>query len=411
MTQEQETQEQETQEQETQEQETQEQETQEQETQEQETQEAASRQSACPLNSLYFYLTEGCNLACRHCWIAPHHQAGSRTYPSLDAGLFVRILDQAIPLGLSSVKLTGGEPLLHPQIGMILDTIKEKSLSLIVETNGVLCTPELAQKIAQCKSAFVSVSIDGAVAATHDAVRGVAGSFEGALEGLGHLVKAGLRPQVIMSVMACNRGEIEPLVRLAERAGAGSVKFNIVQPSGRGEKLHEGGETLSIQELVALGDWIERDLSAKTPLRLFYHHPAAFRPLGKILGSTGDGCGVCGILGILGVLSDGSYALCGMGETVPELIFGHAARHTLAAVWNDTPMLRELREGLPKRLEGLCGRCLMKGGCLGNCIAQNYCRSKSLWATYWYCDEAHRHGLFPETRLVPAAPAAMKEGE
>jgi SynChlorMet cassette radical SAM/SPASM protein ScmF len=355
------------------------------------------------LNSIYFYLTEGCNLACRHCWIAPHHQAGSRSYPSLEMSLFETIVDQAKPLGLGSVKLTGGEPLLHPRIEEMLDFVKAQELSLTVETNGVLCTARLAKKMASCREAFVSVSIDGARAETHDAVRGVAGSFKAALKGLEALVEAGLKPQVIMSIMRCNRDQIEGLVKLAERAGAGSVKFNIVQPSGRGEKLHEGGETLSIAELVELGEWVERDLSARTALRLFYHHPAAFRPLGKLLGPTGDGCGVCGILGILGVLSDGSYALCGMGETVPELIFGHAAKDPLEKVWRETPLLRELREGLPARFEGLCGRCLMKGGCLGSCIAQNYCRSKNLWATYWYCDEASRRGLFPDSRLVPAA--------
>jgi len=353
------------------------------------------------LNSLYFYLTGGCNLACRHCWIAPGHQAGGRTFPFLEPRLFTAILDQALPLGLSSVKFTGGEPLLHPHIQELLDITREKELALTVETNGVLCTGKLARNIARCRDPFVSVSIDGAKAETHDAIRGVKGSFEGALGGVRRLVAAGLRPQVIMSVMKSNRDEIEPMLELAERAGAGSVKFNIVQPSGRGEKLHEGGETLSIAELVALGRHIERELSAATPLRLFFHHPAAFRPLGKLLGARGDGCGICGILGILGVLADGSYALCGMGETVPGLIFGHAAQDPLDRVWNDTPLLVELREGLPDRLEGVCGRCLMKSACLGSCIAQNYCRGRSLWAPYWYCDDALREGLFPATRLVP----------
>ena len=68
-----------------------------------------------------FYLTEGCNLACRHCWIAPTFQAGEKTYPSLDVDLFRSIISQAKTLGLGGVKLTGGEPLLHPRIGELIE--------------------------------------------------------------------------------------------------------------------------------------------------------------------------------------------------------------------------------------------------------------------------------------------------
>ena len=64
-----------------------------------------------------------------------------------------------------------------------------------------------------------------------------------------------------------------------------------------------------------------------------------------------------------------------------------------------TLSLNELREGLPERFGGICGDCLMKGTCLGCCIAQNYYRSKDLWIPYWYCEEAKNAGLFPESRM------------
>ena len=131
---------------------------------------------------------------------------------------------------------------------------------------------------------------------------------------------------------------------------------------------------------------------------MFYGYPAAFRALGRLFGQDGD-CGICGIRGILGVLAGGSYALCGIGETVPELVFGHASRDSLPDVWSGSPVLKEIREGMPHRLEGVCGECLMKGVCLGSCIAQNYYRSRSLWAPFWFCEEAMREGLFPEARL------------
>jgi len=354
-----------------------------------------------PLNQIYFYLTEGCNLRCRHCWIAPQYQSKANQYAALDLDMFKSIIEQAKPLGLTGVKLTGGEPLLHPEINEILEHIRTENLDLTVETNGVLCTPELARKMAACSDPFVSVSLDGDNAETHEWVRGVEGSFEAALKGIKNLVDAGLRPQVIMAIMAKNKDQMEPLVRLVEQLGAGSVKFNIVQPTVRGGRMHDSGETLSIEELVKLGHWVEDRLSAATNLTLYYDQPLAFRPLGKMIGNNGDGCGVCGILGILGMLANGSYALCGIGETVSDLVFGHAATDPLEDIWNNTPVLVELRSGLPHRFEGICGDCLMKGMCLGSCVAQNYYRSRSIWAPYWFCEEAYKQRLFPETRLLP----------
>jgi SynChlorMet cassette radical SAM/SPASM protein ScmF len=354
-----------------------------------------------PLNMIYFYLTEGCNLACRHCWIDPKYKKGEGFYPALDVDLFRYIIEQAKPLGLSGVKLTGGEPLLHTQIDDILDFVRIENLSLNVETNGVLCTPDLARRMAACKNAFVAVSLDGAEAEIHEWVRGVKGCFKAALDGIQNLVRAGFRPQIIMTIMRHNKEQMKAVVHLAESLGAGSVKFNHVQPMGRGVKIHRLFEALSIDELVSLGRWVEETLPRSTNLRLFYSHPMAFRPLGKMFDKDGSGCSVCRILGVLGVLANGSYALCGIGETVPELVFGHATTDRLEDIWNYTPLLKELRQGLPHRFEGICGDCLMKGWCQGSCVAQNYYLSGNIWAGYWYCEEAYKHGLFPETRIHP----------
>lgn len=354
-----------------------------------------------PLNQIYFYLTQGCNLRCRHCWIEPKYQSGDNTYPALDLQIFRSIIEQAKPLRLRGVKLTGGEPLLHPQIKEILELIRAEGLRLFAETNGLLCTPELCRKMADCKDAFVSVSLDGPEPESHEWIRGVPGCFENTLQGIRNLVEAGFKPQIIMTIMRRNKEKIEEMVHLAERLGAGSVKFNIVQPTARGKKMREAGETLTIEELVELGHWVENTLSSSSSLRLYYSHPLAFKSLGKMFGENGDGCQICGILGILGVLADGSYALCGIGETVPELIFGHAAEDRLEDIWNETPLLSELHQGLPGRLDGICAECLMKSLCLGSCIAQNYYSSKNLWAPFWYCEEAHMRGLFPKTRTIP----------
>jgi SynChlorMet cassette radical SAM/SPASM protein ScmF len=349
------------------------------------------------INLLYFYLTEGCNLACRHCWLAPKLDASGDHYPALPVELFEAAIQEAKPLGLSGVKLTGGEPLLHPHFTRLLEIARREELRLIIETNGLLCTPEIAAEIAKSSNRFVSVSIDGADAATHDWIRGVPGSFKAAQQAVRNLVATGIRPQVIFSVMRRNASQLDAIVRLADELGAASVKFNVVQPTARGEKLHEDQETLSVAELIELGRHVEMELALKTKLRVFFDYPQAFRALNRI--ASGDGCNVCGIFGILGVMASGHYALCGIGEQVPDLVFGEVGKDSLELVWREHAILKALREGLPARLEGVCSRCLMKWRCLGTCVAQNYYRKGSLWAPNWFCEQAEEAGLFPASRL------------
>ena len=315
----------------------------------------------------------------------------------LPVDLFETAIREAKPLGLNSVKLTGGEPLLHPQFTTLLEIVRREELALTIETNGLLCTPEIAEEIAKSPNRSVSVSIDGADSETHEWVRGVSGSFELARQAVSNLVAVGISPQIIMSIMPRNVGQVDAMVRMAEDLGASSVKFNIVQPIARGERLHENDDTLSIEALIKLGRHVEMELAKNTELTLFFDYPMAFRALSRI--ACGDGCGVCGIMGILGVMATGHYALCGIGEHISELVFGRAGTDRLEAVWLEHPTLNELRSGLPDRLDGVCSRCLMKHRCMGSCIAQNYYRTGSFWGPYWFCEQAEERDLFPESRI------------
>jgi len=351
-----------------------------------------------PLSQLYFYLTESCNLACRHCWISPSQRSANTPGTTLSKQVFRTILEEAKPLGLTTVKLTGGEPLLHPDFMDLLQILSKEELGLVLETNGILLTRSMARKISQFPKRFVSISLDGADAGTHEWVRGVPGCFDKTCQAVRSLADAGTSPQVIMTIMQQNVDQVDALVRLAESLGASSVKFNIVQPIARGEKLHKDDLTLDVASLIALGQRVEKELQPSTTLDLFFDLPMAFRSLKNLV--SGNGCSVCAIFGILGVIATGKYALCGIGKHVPELVFGTAGEDRLENVWKENTVLQSIRESLPKRLEGVCSRCLMKGRCLGACIAQNYYRSKDLWAPYWFCEMADQQGLFPTSRLA-----------
>ena len=358
------------------------------------------------LNSIYFYITEGCNLRCQHCWINPPYEKNNKAgdFPYVGLKLFKDIVNQGKKLGAYSVKLTGGEPLIHPEIEEILDFIKEEGLGLTVETNGTVCTPEIAKKIKQCRNCLASVSLDAAEAKEHEFVRGVKGSFEKALSGFRNLVKAGIKTQLIMAVIRRNRDQMEELVRLAEKEGADSVKFTFVSSTGR-DKNTLNDEMLTLEEIIETGKWINDELIPKSNIYIAYAHPMAFRSFKQALSR---GSGSCGIFNTVGVLGSGKYALCGIGQTVPEMVFGDAKKDQLVDIWNNNPTINEIRERLPRDLKGICADCIFKKACLGSCIAMNYAHYHDLLAPNHFCDEAHKLGIFPEKCIIPGSASEYK---
>lgn len=354
-------------------------------------------QNVPALTQLYVYVTDSCNCACIHCWIyAGAATAGGNGGNFLKPDVLEAAIVEAKPLGLQALKWTGGEPTIHPDFPALLVIQKRHGLQGRLETNGMRITAELAAQLADSGVDQVSVSLDGARPETHDSIRGVRGAWDRAVAGFGHLVTRGYRPQIIMSLMRRNVTELEDVLKLAAQMGAGSVKFNIVQPNLRGEEIHAAGEAIPVAELIELNRWVEREVAPRFSFPIYFDVPLAFRSLTRILA---NGSSTCGIKTILGLLADGSYALCGIGVNVPELVFGRAGYEQLDDVWRNHAVLRRIRESVPDRLEGVCGQCLMKTACLGACIAQNYHDSGDLKADYWFCRDAVAKGLFPTSRL------------
>lgn len=350
-----------------------------------------------PLTSLYLYVSGSCNLACRHCWIEPDCQAGKRNGRFIKLAHLKKALREAKPLGLGSVKLTGGEPMLHPRFREIVDLIDGQQVDMFMETNGVLIDDNMARFLkAKNHFGFVSVSLDGARAATHDWLRGVKGSYKLAVGGIKALVKAGFRPQMICTLHKGNVAELEDVVKLAQRLGCGSVKFNHVQHMGRGDRFAERNG-FQVRELIRLNEKIAKEIQPKYRTPIFFDIPIAFFSIGKFLKSAVP---CCHVLNILGLLSSGDISICGIGVTVPELNFGNIGRDRLADVWVKSPKLKEMRRLVPDRFTGVCGRCLHRQTCLGACIANNYHQAKKFAASYFFCHQAHKQGLFPASRLV-----------
>lgn len=355
--------------------------------------------AAPALTTFYAYLTSGCNCACQHCWFVPERQSQA---PGGDALLqpevLRRAIEQALPLGLNSIKWTGGEPTLHPRFSDFLHLQQEFGLDGLIETNGMLVTDELASLMAETGVSRVSVSLDSAVSATHDRIRGVEGGFEQTLNGIKALVAAGYDPELILTLQRSNVVELRDFFSLATDLGAGSVKLNVMQPVLRGATLAAEGEGLSIQEILDLSNKLQGEWAESFDIHIQLDVPMAFRPLSSMI--SGEHAGACSISHVLGVLPRGEYALCGVGQHVPELAMGEIMTSDLAIVWSEHPVLQQLRDGLPGKLQGICCECLMKSACFGSCVAGNYQLSGDLLAPYWFCQQAADLGLFPVSRRM-----------
>jgi SynChlorMet cassette radical SAM/SPASM protein ScmF len=351
------------------------------------------------LTTFYLYLTSGCNLRCRHCWITPRFVDGEPSPGEvLSPELLRSAVEQARPLGLSEAKLTGGEPLLHPQFVEIVDLLTAEGIRTHMETNGTLIDAALARDLREETSLwFVSVSIDGPTAGIHDPFRGVAGSFDGAVHGFRHLVDVGYQPQLIMSVHRGNVEHVTDVVELALELGAGSVKFNPVTRSGRGIAMHERDEALDVVEILELAHFVRGELQERSPIRLILSTPPALYSVGELVDWGPDQ--ECHVRHILGILGSGDMALCGIGQTVPELCFGNLEETEIREVWLRHPMLLKLREDLRGEYPGLCRDCIHAHRCLTHCVAQNYVESGQLVTPHTLCAAAHERGLFPASRL------------
>ncbi len=347
-----------------------------------------------PLRRIYLYLSGSCNLACRHCWIDPRF---SKTAGADDLSLeeIQSIVTQAQEIGLRSVKLTGGEPMLHPQALPLIRWLHERKLQVVMETNGTLID-DAAAAIIRDAGVIVSVSLDGPDAELHEDLRRVPGSFEQTLAGMRALQAASVGYQVITCLYRKNKERVLEVPAFVKPRGASSLKINPVTGITRSSAMATKGELLSIAETLD----VKRELAPiarDAGLRLAFDAPPAFLSIPEM---RADHMGTCGILNILGVLHNGHASLCGIGEVEKELDFGDLTRVALKEVWQQNATLQAVREHVPHKLGGICARCMLKNYCLGKCIVHEYSRTGLLFGGHHFCREAHDQGLFPLTRLL-----------
>lgn len=187
-----------------------------------------------PPGTLTLAITGACNLRCCHCWV----KAGEAASPAhVPPGTVRRLVDEFAAIGGAGIRVTGGEPLCHPDWLEILQrscTLGYKTVTL--QTNAMLLKAEHMAPLRELDFPGFSlqISLDGVTPRTHDLVRGD-GAFSGALHGIEMLVREGLagRISIFFTEMRHNLDEIPDLLDFADRMGIGSVSTGSMVLCGR----------------------------------------------------------------------------------------------------------------------------------------------------------------------------------
>lgn len=187
-------------------------------------------------------VTNACNLKCQHCYA----QAGKVSGDELTHEEALRVVDKLATMGIPVLALSGGEPLVRPDILDIARRGADHGMYVSIATNGTLITKEKARRMKEAGVSYLQISVDGADAATHDNFRGIPGAFDKTIQGVKNAVAEGFFVSVATTATKKNLTQIPKIIDLCDSLGVNwFMVYNFV-PTGRGKLIIEND--LSPQE-------------------------------------------------------------------------------------------------------------------------------------------------------------------
>jgi len=183
---------------------------------------------------IFWEVTKGCNLRCIHCRATATELSSPRDLPTAKAR---EIIEQIAAYANPILVLSGGEPLYRRDIFELAALATERGLRVALATNGTLVDPAVARKIVDAGVKRVSISLDGADAATHDSFRGIPGAFESAVAGLQNLKQLGMSVQINMTIARHNVAQLPQVLELARDLGADALHTFLLVPVGCGVEI------------------------------------------------------------------------------------------------------------------------------------------------------------------------------
>lgn len=337
--------------------------------------------------------TRTCNLKCAHCYAL----SDGRKYPQLSTDEAKAMIDDLAAFGAPVLLFSGGEPCLRDDLVELMHYAKDAGMRVVISTNGTLITPELARRFAEVGLSYVGVSFDGD-RATHDAFRGVPGSFDLALQGLRNAQDAGIKVGLRFTISKRNWREVDDVFALMREHGINRACFYHLVYTGRGSEMMDEdlthGETREcVRHIMDLTrTWFDEggrpeiltvDNHADAPfiyMELLKEDPERAGKVMQLLqwnqgNSTGNG--------ISCVSWDGEvYA----DQFWRHFSFGNVKERPFSQIWTDvsrsTPQSELMYRLKDKRpfVKGRCAECRWLDICGGNFRVRAEAATGDLWA-------------------------------
>jgi Fe-coproporphyrin III synthase len=319
-------------------------------------------------------ITSECNLRCKYCYFFGDPQANQADLPLND---WLRFIDELGQLGVMEVILIGGEPFIYPHLVQVIEAIVTNRMRFSIVSNGSLIDNQIAAFIAEthrCNS--VQISLDGAEASIHDALRGQ-GSFRSAVRGIRTLQRHDILTSVRLTI---HKHNVDHLAQITE-----FLLTELDLPSFSTNSAGYLGTCRGNCDDILLST-SERENAMIALLALEKHYPgrilAAAGPLaeahmweemetkrrsrepGPKLGGTLSGCGCT--FNRIAVRPDGVIIPCTL---LAQVELGRINQNSLADLWLESPQLTILRNRRfisLSEFEG-CQDCDYSPYCTGNC--------------------------------------------
>ena len=359
-------------------------------------------------------LIRRCNLLCKHCYAI----SGNADFPGeLSFDQVCAVMDDLKQFGVPALILSGGEPLLRPDIFDIARRAKEMGFFTALSTNGVLIDERVVPALAEIGFDYIGISLDG-IGKVHDAFRGMKGAFDKSLNALRLCRDAGLPVGLRFTMTRDNAHQFEQMIGLCIEEDIPRFYFSHLVYAGRGNKnrMDDADIRLTRQAMQRLFEWAEEEAKAGSGRQIVTgnndadgvflllwareHHPDKAERLEQALRRWGGNASGLMVANIDNV-----------GDVHPDTMWWH---HTLgnvkerpfSEIWEDTsdPLLAGLKQ-LPRPVQGRCGKCRYLAICNGNTRVRAQQLTGNPWAEDPACylsdAEIGVEGMERQVRLTP----------
>ncbi|MDR2240849.1 MAG: heme d1 biosynthesis radical SAM protein NirJ [Zoogloeaceae bacterium] len=334
-------------------------------------------------------LIRRCNLTCKHCYSI----SADKDFPGeLSTAEVYAVMDDLKRFRVPVLILSGGEPLLRPDIFDIARRAKRLGFYVGLSSNGTLIDDAVIRRIAEINFDYVGVSLDG-IRGTHDKFRRMQGAFEKSLAGIRLCRDAGLKIGVRFTMTQDNAHDLPGLLKLVEDEGIDRFYFSHLNYAGRGNKNRkdDAHHQMTRQAMERLFDtcWDYQQRGLKKEFTtgnndadgVYFLHWAARRfpdkaaHIGAKLGQWGGNSSGVNVANI-----------DNLGDVHPDTMWWHHAlgnvrQRPFSEIWMDTsdPIMAGLK-ARPRKIGGRCGACRHFGICGGNTRVRAQRLSGDPWA-------------------------------